>query len=85
MAENPVLSATRMGWFWDMYLGEIGSKERNARELDWTVSPIRAPSLRGLPPTFIASAEIDILRVRISSLLRQMRSLSTHKCTTGRG
>lgn len=68
MGLNPVLSSQRMGWFWDLYLGV--SEERNGRELDsLQVSPIRAATLAGLPPTFVATAEIDILRVKFSLVI----------------
>lgn len=63
MSGNPVLSKDRMAWFWDLYLGENGSAERKVLENDWKISPIKVESLKGLPPTFVATAEIDILRV----------------------
>lgn len=60
--DNPVLSFDRMSWFYSHYTGAVGSSERESLVQSATISPIRA-SLAGLPPTFVATAEIDILRV----------------------
>ena len=53
------LSAEGMGWFWQQYLGDV-TKATKARED--AASPLRAASLAGLPPVWLASAECDVLR-----------------------
>jgi acetyl esterase len=52
-----VLTAADMGWFYDHYL----QNDRNKRG-DPLVSPLRALSLKGLPPALIMTAEYDVLR-----------------------
>jgi acetyl esterase len=54
-AEGFGLSATTMRWFRDHYI-------RTADDIaDWRVSPLRAKSLAGAPPAFVAIAGKDIL------------------------
>ncbi|MER9205483.1 alpha/beta hydrolase [Mesorhizobium sp. M0771] len=49
------LTASTMAWFRDHYV-------RNAADIgDWRTSPLKAESLAGAPPTFIAIAGHDIL------------------------
>ena len=50
------LSAEGMGWFWQQYLGDATKSREDA------ASPLRAASLAGLPPLWLASAEFDVLR-----------------------
>jgi len=55
-AEGYGLTADAMRWFWSQYLG-APEDGRNPY-----ASPLRAASLRGLPPAFVATAEYDPLR-----------------------
>lgn len=52
--ETP-LTGTEMRWYCEQYL--------NSRKdaLDWRASPLRAPDLSGLPPTFIVTVGLDPL------------------------
>jgi acetyl esterase len=50
------LTADTMRWFFDLYL------DGPSRADDPAVAPIRAPSLAGLPPTYVITAEYDPLR-----------------------
>ncbi len=52
-----VLTAADMGWFYDHYLQ--GDKAKRADPL---ISPLRALTLKGVPPALIMSAEYDVLR-----------------------
>ena len=45
-----------MIWFWDHYLNDRSEAK------DFRVSPLLAPSLAGLPPAFVVTAEYDVLR-----------------------
>ncbi len=55
-AQGPFLTRSMMEWYWSLYL-------RDAKDaLDPYASPIHAPSLRDLPPAFVATAEHDPLR-----------------------
>jgi acetyl esterase len=49
------LTRSNMQWFWDCYLN---AADRDNPE----VSPLRAESLRGLPPAFVLTAHSDVLR-----------------------
>jgi len=50
------LSRSNMQWFWDCYLRETADRENPE------VSPLRAKSLKGLPPAFVLTAHSDVLR-----------------------
>jgi len=50
-----LLSSADMAWFWDKYL-----PDRDQRD-DPLASPLRAPSLAGLPPALVVTAELDPL------------------------
>ena len=55
-SEGFLLTRDSMRWFFDQYLnGE-------ADAVDWRVSPLRAPSLAGLPPALVVTAGFDPLR-----------------------
>jgi acetyl esterase len=53
-AEGPLLSKTDIDYFWSLYLSDPARDQHHP----WA-SPIRAASLAGLPPAFVATAEID--------------------------
>ncbi len=55
-AEGYGLTADAMRWFWNHYVREKADGDHPY------ASPVRAPSLRGLPPAFVATAELDPLR-----------------------
>lgn len=63
MADNPILSRERMLWFYSSYLGPLGQVSVESGAVESTLSPMRLRNLARKPPTFIATAEIDILRV----------------------
>jgi len=55
-ADGYALTTAAMRWFWDHYVP-------NAAERDNPLaSPLRAPSLRGLPPAIVVTVEYDPLR-----------------------
>jgi len=55
-AEGYLLTRAGMQWFWNHYLG----RPENGRQP--YASPLEAPSLEGLPPTLVLTAEYDPLR-----------------------
>jgi acetyl esterase/lipase len=57
-ADGPHLTAKAMAWFWDSYLPDLD------RRAEITASPLRASveDLAGLPETFLAVDENDVLR-----------------------
>jgi acetyl esterase len=57
--ENAVgygLTRAGMSWFWDQYIND------RSETTDFRVAPLLAPSLSGLPPAFLVTAEYDVLR-----------------------
>ncbi|KAI5478910.1 hypothetical protein MNV49_004431 [Pseudohyphozyma bogoriensis] len=64
LGDNPILGEDRMTWFYDCYIGEMGSERRKEWEGKWEVSPLEASGevLRGAARAFVVTAEIDILR-----------------------
>jgi acetyl esterase len=54
-----LLSNEDLGWYWRQYLGDTWQRERNPEAL-----PLHASTeqLRGLPPAFIITAQLDPLR-----------------------
>ncbi len=55
-AEGYFLTAEAMRWFWSHYMQDMG------RAAEPYASPLRAPSLAGLPPALVITAEYDPLR-----------------------
>ncbi|WP_028933770.1 alpha/beta hydrolase [Pseudonocardia spinosispora] len=53
-ADGYLLTRGSMQWFWAHYLGD--------QDADQYAAPLRAESLEGLPPTYLATAEFDPLR-----------------------
>jgi acetyl esterase len=51
-----LLSRETMIWFWDHYVPDAAAR------VDPSVSPLRSPSLEGLPPAILLTAEFDVLR-----------------------
>lgn len=54
-AEGYGLTRAGMIWFWRQYASKTDATRPNA-------SPLRAPSLAGLPPALVHTAEFDVLR-----------------------
>lgn len=55
-ANQQILTSAGMLWFWDHYIAAAADR----RHPD--ASPLRAVSLQGLPPTYLLTAEHDVLR-----------------------
>ncbi len=55
-------------------LAAAGVNETNKYLQDWQLSPIKAPSLKSLPPALIVTAEFDILRVEGDAYAGRLRS-----------
>lgn len=55
-ADAPLLSTADARWLWEQY---VGNEDRSNDQL---AAPLRAASLRGLPPALILTAEIDPIR-----------------------
>ena len=55
--EGYFLEAEGMDWFWDHYVTGAGANADDPRH-----SPLRAPSLAGLPPAYVVTAGFDVLR-----------------------
>ena len=67
LADGFMLTRESMRWFGAQYL-------RGAHDaLDWRVSPLRAPSLAGLPPALVVTAGFDPLRDEGDAYARKLR------------
>ena len=66
-ADGFLLTRESMKWFFNHYL----NKEADAA--DWRVSPLRAPSLAGLPPALIVTAGFDPLRDEGEAYAKRLR------------
>jgi acetyl esterase len=69
-SDGYLLTAESMRWFIAHYL----TSEKEA--VDWRVSPLRAPFLRGLPPALIVTAGFDPLRDEGEAYARALRDAS---------
>lgn len=65
-AEGYLLTRAAMEWFWGHYLANP------ADGLAPTASPLRAPSLAGLPPALVITAEFDPLRDEGNAYARRL-------------
>ena len=67
-ADAPLLSAADARWCWEQYVG-IGHAGGEA-----LAAPMRAESLRGLPPALVITAQVDPLRDDGEAFARRLRS-----------
>ncbi len=67
-AEGYGLTAKGMAWYFDHYLAD------RSEGADPLVSPLRTPSLRGLPPALVYSAEYDVLRDEAERYAERLRA-----------
>jgi acetyl esterase len=65
--DGPFLTRETMKWFWNHYLPD--AKARQNPE----ASPLRAPSLAGLPPALVLYAEYDPLRSEVEAYAEAMK------------
>ncbi|MDN4465359.1 alpha/beta hydrolase [Microbacterium aurantiacum] len=71
-ANSGVVTAELMAWFWRQYVSDP------VLLVDPRVSPLRAPNLRGLPPTLLVTAEHDILRDEGEEYGRRLEEAGVH-------
>jgi acetyl esterase len=67
-ADGYLLTRDAMTWFFDHYLKSADDAK------DWRVSPLRAPSLAGLPPALIVTAGFDPLRDEGEAYAKALRA-----------
>jgi acetyl esterase len=67
--ENQLMLTTdAVRWFWDQYVPDHSAR------LDPDLAPIRAPSLAGLPPAIVLTAEYDVLRAEGEAYAERLRA-----------
>jgi acetyl esterase len=79
-ADGFMLTRDSMRWFIAHYLND------RSQATDWRVSPLRAPSLAGLPPTLVVTAGFDPLRDEGDAYARRLREAGVrvdHVCYGG--
>ncbi|GAA3894684.1 alpha/beta hydrolase [Streptomyces gulbargensis] len=67
-ADAPVLTSGDARWFWEQYIGPD-----HAGEVDHYAAPMRAASLRDLPPALVLTAEVDPLRDDAEAYAERLR------------
>lgn len=65
-ADAPVLTAADARWLWEQYTGSAA--------VDEYAAPMKATSLRGLPPTLVLTAEVDPLRDDAEAYAERLRA-----------
>lgn len=67
-ADAPLLTGADARWFWEQYLGpdHVGG-------VDHLAAPMRAESLRGLPPALVLTAAVDPLRDDAEAYAERLR------------
>jgi acetyl esterase len=79
-ADGFMLTRDSMRWFIAHYLND------RSQATDWRVSPLRAPSLAGLPPALVVTAGFDPLRDEGDAYARRLREAGVrvdHVCYGG--
>ncbi len=64
-AEAPLLTAADARWLWEQYV--------DPRRVDQYAAPMKAASLRGLPPALVLTAEVDPLRDDAEAYAERLR------------
>ncbi|MBF6445358.1 alpha/beta hydrolase [Nocardia farcinica] len=67
-ADAPLLGAAQGRWFWEQYTG-VGHPGG-----DPLAAPMRAESLRGLPPALVLTAEVDPIRDDAEAYAQRLRA-----------
>ncbi|MFF2166668.1 alpha/beta hydrolase [Streptomyces sp. NPDC058175] len=67
-ADAPLLTAADARWFWEQYIGP----DRQGG-VDQYAAPMKAASLRGLPPALVLTAEVDPLRDDAEAYAERLR------------
>jgi acetyl esterase len=67
-ADAPVLAAMDARWFMSLYLSNEADRDNPL------VSPEKAPSLAGLPPAHVITAEVDVLRDDSEAFAERLRA-----------
>ena len=70
--EGYILVRDTMRWFIDHYVADP------AQKLDWRASPLRAPSLAGLPPAFVMTCGHDPLVDEGAAYARRLEEDGVH-------
>ncbi|MER7516498.1 alpha/beta hydrolase [Streptomyces sp. NPDC126499] len=67
-ADAPLLTSADARWLWEQYIGpdRVGA-------VDHLAAPMRAESLRGLPPALVLTAEVDPLRDDAEAYAERLR------------
>jgi acetyl esterase len=67
-ADAPVLAAVDARWFMSLYLANEADRDNPL------VSPEKAPTLAGLPPAHVITAEVDVLRDDSEAFAERLRA-----------
>lgn len=68
-ADAPLLTAADARWLWEQYVGSA-----RQGDVDQYAAPMKAASLRGLPPALILTAEVDPLRDDAEAYAERLRN-----------